>query len=49
MCVRGKAVNVKGRVRTQPATAIFLLGAEHNREVARNLPRKKTLPSAEPS
>ena len=31
------------------ALAIFSLGAAHNREVAPNLPRKKTLPSAEPS
>ena len=49
MCGRGKAVNVGGRARVQPATAIFLLGAAHNREVVLNLPRKKTLPSAEPS
>ena len=45
----GNAVNVGGWERAQTAIAIFSLGAAHNREVAPNLPRKKTLPSAEPS
>ncbi len=45
----GEMVKVGERTRVWQARAIFFLEEAHNRGGARNLPRRRTLPFAEPS
>ena len=45
----GEIVNVEERNHVRQARAIFFLEEAHNRGGARNLPRRRTLPFAEPS